>query len=730
MSITFDPKKQSFILETRETSYQMMVDEKGYLLHLHYGAKVDGLSDHLLTFKDHGFSVNPYSAGEDRTYTLDALPQEFPFQGSGDFRSPAFMVKDATGTIGCDLHYAGYTIETGKYALPGLPAVYALDSDEDVQTLTIELKEERLGLSVKLLYGVLPEKDIITRSAIVEHCGDAPVSVEKFQTAVLDFQYGTYDLLVFHGQHGYERQLQRTKVGHTRQAVGSTRGYSSHQYNPFVILAEQSTSEGAGRCWSMQFVYSGSFLAEAEKDQFSQTRLQMGLTEEGLSYELLPGERLVAPEVILSFSGSGFGKLSRNHHRVIRENVCRGVWKDRPRPVLINSWEAFLFDFDGDRLLNFAEEARDLGIDMMVLDDGWFGSRDDDNQALGDWFVNEEKLGGTLGELSAAIHNLPMKFGLWVEPEMVSENSRLYEAHPDWALSIPGKKPTRGRNQLVLDYSRKEVVDSIFDAICKVLDSAEVDYLKWDANRSISDIHSETTLPGKLLYDYMLGLYDFLERLTQRYPNMLIEGCSGGGGRFDAGMLYYTPQIWCSDNTDAVDRLYIQYGTSFGYPTSAVGAHVSVCPNQQNGKITPFETRATVAMAGTFGYELDPSELTEEEKAAVREQIARFKQYATLIQQGDYYRLSSPFTDKVTAWAIHARDRSESLVSVVYFPIRGIAGNAPTRYLRVGGLDPDALYVVGDTGLTLSGSMLGEVGFPLPVPQFDYQSLQYYLKRV
>ena len=729
MSITFDPKKQSFVLETRNTSYQMKVDDKAYLLHLHYGAKVDGLSDHLLTFKDHGFSAVPDAAGEDRTYSLDALPQEFPFQGSGDFRSPALIVKDANGVLGCDLHYAGHSIEDGKYALPGLPAVYAGEED-GAQTLVIELVDARLSLSVDLYYGVLPEKDVITRSVIVRNCGDAPVSVEKLQTAVLDFLYGNYDLLVFHGQHGYERQLQRVPVGHTRQAVGSSRGYSSHQYNPFVILSDRTTTETSGRCWSMQFVYSGGFLAEAEKDQFSQTRLQMGLMEEGLSYELLPGEQLVAPEVILSFSGSGFGTLSRNHHRVLRENVCRGPWKNTPRPVLINSWEAFLFDFDGDRLLNFAEEARDLGIEMMVLDDGWFGTRDNDLEGLGDWYVNEEKLGGTLKELSWAVHNLPMMFGLWVEPEMVSENSNLYRAHPDWALSIPGKNPTRGRSQLVLDFSRKEVVDNIFDDVCKVLDEADVDYLKWDANRSITDIYSASTLPGKLLYDYILGLYDFLERLTQRYPNMLIEGCSGGGGRFDAGMLYYTPQIWCSDNTDAIDRLYIQYGTSFGYPTSSVGAHVSVCPNQQNGRVTPFETRATVAMAGTFGYELDPSELTEEEKAAVREQIARFKQYAALIQQGDYYRLSSPFIDKVTAWAIHAKDRSESLVSVVYFPIRGIAGNAPTRYLRVGGLDPDALYVVGDTGLTLSGSMLGEVGFPLPVPQFDYQSLQYYLKRV
>ena len=363
--------------------------------------------------------------------------------------------------------------------------------------------------------------------------------------------------------------------------------------------------------------------------------MMLGLQEEAFRYPLETGEMFQAPEVILSYSSEGMNRLSQNLHHCIRQHICRGKYKEEIRPILINSWEAAYFDFTGDTIYELAKAAKEVNIDMLVMDDGWFGKRDDDNSGLGDWFVNEKKLGGTLGNLIKRINDLGVKFGIWIEPEMVSEDSDLYRKHPDWALTVPGRNPVRSRNQLVLDFSRKEVVDEIYDQICKVLDQGNIEYVKWDMNRSLMDVYSSVTRDqGRVLHDYVLGLYDFLERLAQRYPNLLIEGCSGGGGRFDAGMMYYTPQIWCSDNTDAIDRLRIQYGTSFGYPVSVVGSHVSAVPNHQTGRKTPLHTRGVVAMSGTFGYELNLMKLSEEEKQEIREQIAEYKSYAPIIQNG------------------------------------------------------------------------------------------------
>ncbi len=724
-AIRFNSEKKIFTLDTKLSTYQMMVDRYGVLLHLYYGKKACGDMDFLLTYADRGTSGNIHEAGLHREYSYDALPQEYPVRGMGDMRSPALILKNQDGAIGCDLRYVSHQVHAGKYTLKGLPAVYA--NEEEAETLEIVLSDKASGLLVRLMYGVLPHLDIITRSVIFENKGKDKLCIERALTANLDFVTGHFDLLTFYGRHAMERKLQREQVLHGAKVITSRRGASSHQYNPMMVLCESGATERSGCCYSMQFVYSGGFYGLCEKDGYDQTRLQLGLMDEKFSYPLAPGESFIAPEVILSCSPDGIDGLSYNLHRCIRRHVCRGKWKEITRPVLLNSWEAFYFNFTGDDLLGLADQAAELGIDMLVMDDGWFGKRDNDNAALGDWFVNEKKLGGSLGGFIEKINEKGIKFGIWVEPEMVNEDSDLYREHPDWAFAIPGRKPVLGRNQLVLDFSRKEVVDHIFDQICNILDSGNIEYLKWDYNRSIEEVYSHAADDqGKVLYDYILGLYDFLERLTLRYPDLLIEGCSGGGGRFDAGMLYYTPQIWCSDNTDAIDRLRIQYGTSFGYPVSAVGAHVSAVPNEMNGRITPLNTRGVVAMAGTFGYELDPALLSAEEKEEIKKQVKTFKKYASLIQNGRYHRLNSPFEGDYTAWMIVSEDKSEALLSVV---ITNERSNPLPHYVRLAGLEENCLYTIEELGSRYSSDALMNVGLPLPNIMNQYAAYQWHLVR-
>lgn len=722
MAIRFDEKKRTFTLHTKRTTYQMQADRYGYLLHLYYGRRTEGCMEYLLTYADRGFSGNPYDAGNDRTYSLDALPQEFPCRGTGDYRSPAFAVKNADGSFDCDLRYQGYEIRKGKYTLPGLPAVYA--KEDEAETLVIDLKDFVSGIAVRLLYGVLPELDIITRSAEIINEGNDRIYLEKAQSACLDFVTGNYDLISFYGRHAMERQFQRIPVAHGAQVIGSRRGLSSHQYNPAMILAESGTCEEHGGCYAMSFVYSGNFKGEAEKDQYNQTRFQLGLHDDMFSYPLEKGENFFVPEAILSYSGEGLGRLSRNLHDCVREHICRGKYKDQVRPVLLNSWEASYFDFDGNSLYELAEHAAAAGIELFVMDDGWFGKRNDDNSGLGDWAVNEEKLGETLSSLIKRVNSLGLKFGIWVEPEAVNEDSDLYREHPDWVIGVPGRLPVRGRNQLVLDFSRKDVVDSVFEKICNVLDQGNIEYLKWDMNRALANVSSAMREePGRLLHDYVLGVYDFLERLVIRYPDMLIEGCCGGGGRFDMGMLYYAPQIWCSDNTDAVDRLLIQYGTSFCYPVSAVGSHVSAVPNHQTGRETPLHTRKVVAMSGTFGYELDLGKLSEEERQEVRSQIKDYHKYAPLIQKGEYYRLTNPHTEEAAAWEFVSKDKEEVLLNVVMVKIHG---NMTPVYVCLKGLEEGAMYREEESGILYPAEALMGVGYPMPIELGAYQAYQYH----
>ena len=720
MAITFNETTRIFTLTTAHTTYQMQADAQGYLLHLYYGARTAGEMDYLLNYGDRGFSGNPNSAGNDRTYSLDALPQEYPSLGTGDFRNYALNIENADGSQCCNLVYITHEIAAGKYTLKGLPFVRA--EENEAETLKIILEDPVTKVELHLLYGVLEKEDIITRSVIIKNAGKAPVTVKKAQSACLDFLHGDYDLIKFYGRHAMERNMERMPVSHESTRIGSRRGTSSHQYNPGVILAGKNTNEDSGSCYGMLFVYSGNFLVEAEKDQYDQTRIQMGLTDELFAYPLEAGAEFTAPEVILSYTNKGLSRLSQQYHHCIMNHICQGKYVHANRPVLINSWEAAYFDFTGDTIVELAKEAKALGIDMVVMDDGWFGKRNDDNSSLGDWYVNEEKLGGTLTKLIERVNAEGVKFGIWIEPEMVSEDSDLYREHPDWAITIPGRKPVRSRNQLVLDFSRKEVRDEIFKRICAVLDQGNVEYIKWDMNRSLADIYA-----SNVTYDYVLGVYDFLEKLTNRYPDILIEGCSGGGGRFDAGMLYYTPQIWCSDNTDAINRTRIQYGTSFFYPVAAMGSHVSAVPNHQTGRVTSMHTRGVAAMSGTFGYELNPALLNAKEKAEIRAQLAQYREYQELIREGDYYRLSNPFQDNFAAWMVVSDDRSKALVSVIRLTAEA---NPPAAYVTLKGMEEDAFYREKTTGKVYPGAALMEAGILLPAAVSEYEAYQIALERV
>ncbi len=719
MAIRYWKEKQIFSIDTKNTTYQMKVDSYGFLLHLYYGAKVNGAMDYLLTYADRGFSGNPAEAGADRTYSLDVLPQEYPTWGTGDYRNAALLIQNADHSESCKLQYAGHTIKKGKYNLSGLPAVYA--EENEAETLEIYMEDCVSNLKVTLLYGVVEQLDIITRSVIIENHGSENIIIEKAGSACLELLPGQYDLLSFCGRHTMERTVQRKRIGYGSSVFESRRGTSSHQYNPAFILADVNATEDCGNCYGIAFVYSGGFRFETEKDPYDQVRTVMSIQPEQFAYPLNPGERFVVPETIFSFSQNGFGALSHNYHNCINHHVIRRSFQKKMRPVLINSWEAAYFDFTGETMLELAKNAADVGIDLVVMDDGWFGKRDDDNSGLGDWEVNEEKLGCSLGTLIEKINELGVDFGIWIEPEMISEDSTLYRNHPDWVLQIPGRSPVRSRNQLVLDFSRKDVRDYIFASICKVLDQGNITYVKWDMNRSISDVYSHVNVRGTVLHDYVVGVYDFLEQMIQRYPELLIEGCSGGGGRFDIGMLYYTPQIWCSDNTDAIDRTKIQYGTSFFYPASAVGSHVSAVPNHQTGRITSLKTRAVVAMAGTFGYELNLQMLSAEEKEEIKEQVAVFKKQNELIQQGTYYRLTNPMEDAMAAWLFVSENKKHALFNVVVLDKQA---NAGVTFIKLKGLLEGSTYISSEDNREYAADGLMEAGFPIPSTLGEYEAYQ------
>lgn len=716
---------KTITLQTRSTTYQIGVSETGFLLHLYYGPRVDGDMSNLLTYGFRGDNGIPYEYKENPTFSCDWLPQEYSCCGSGDYRNHAFRSHAENGACGADLRYQSHRFTDGKYSIPGLPASYG---SAGVQTCEIVLADANAGVEVVLKYGVFFDDDVITRCAEVRNTGAGRLYLNKVMSASFDFLTGEYDLIHFSGRHFNEMHPERTRVGCELISIGSRRGVSSHQHNPFAILASRSACEDSGSCYGMALVYSGNFVLQAEQDQYARTRLQMGLSDELFDYRLESGDAFYAPEVLLAYSEHGFGGLSRLYHPFLRQHVCRGKYKNLRRPVLINNWEATYFGFTGKKLVALAREAAQLGIEMFVLDDGWFGRRDLDDKALGDWTVNEEKMGGPLREVVRQINALGLKFGLWIEPEMVNENSELYRAHPDWALQIPGKRPVLGRTQLPLDFTRPEVREGVLAQIAAVIDSANIEYIKMDMNRSLCDLYSaaaEYQNFGELAHRYMLGVYDFLEQLETRYPELLVEGCSSGGARFDAGMMYYTPQIWASDNTDAIERLGIQYGASFGYPVSVVGSHVSAVPNHQNGRVTPLHTRSVVAMSGNFGYELDLTKLSAEEKEEIRGQILAFQRDWELIHNGAYYRVSDAAELCLyAAWNMVSPDRRKALLNAV---TTNTHANSQILYVRCKGLEDSLLYTCAETKERYPGAVLRTIGLPLPPLTGEYHAWQYHL---
>lgn len=729
MSIRIDRETGLITLHTLHTSYQMWADGQGVVHHLYYGPAIGGSDLRGLEFySDCGFSPQPAGMDRQRDYSLDTLCQEYTGSGVGDYRIGCLRLAGPDGSRAADLRFVSAEAVPGKYALPGLPAACA--EDGACETLRLKLRDAVHGLTVTLLYGVFAQADVITRAALLENEGSGSIRLDKAASACLDLPFGKWELIHFHGRHCMERQPERVPLSHNIQTLRSARGASSHQHNPFAILAAPHTTEEAGECLGAMLVWSGNFKIECEVSQMQSTRLVAGVSDDDFSWTLEPGGQFAAPEVLFCYSDQGLSELSARYHRFLQRHIIRSPWRDKPRPILINNWEATYMDFDAQRIWDIARQARDLGVEMLVLDDGWFGERTDDSSGLGDWQFNEKKMGCTFDQLIGRVQEMGLLFGLWIEPEMVCANTALYAAHPDWALSIPGRAPATGRSQLVLDMGRPDVVDYLYDLFHRLLAEHDIAYIKWDMNRNLTDVYSRALPPerqGEAAYRYMLGLYSLLDRLTRDFPQVLFEGCAGGGGRFDAGMLCYCPQIWCSDDTDAIHRIKIQYGTSFGYPPCSMGSHISASPNHQTGRSTLLSTRAVVAMAGTFGYELDLQKLTADEKEMVKAQIVRYKQLQPLLLEGRCERLTDAVTDTCfTAWQFTAPDRSRAAVSVVVIDPQA---NPWPIHIRLRGLDPQALYHESLTERVYTGAALCHAGLTLPIMQGDYPAVQIMIER-
>jgi len=732
MGISFNASTRMFHLRAGLCSYILQVVDEGYLAHRFFGGQLveDRLAQPLMR------TMRPFSPspeGSDTDFSLDTLPQEYPYSGRGDFRTPAIEIQTSAAGETLDLRYIGHRIAAGKISLPGLPATYVEDPEEG-QTLEIDLVDGLTGLRVVLRYTAFVEHSVIARSVTLINEGENPIKIERIMSASLDLADAEYDWIHLAGAWGRERHPVRERLGPGVRQVESRRGASSHQANPAAVFARPGVTESHGEAWAIALVYSGNFSITVDVNQYQNTRVMAGIHPSGFSWSLLPEASFHAPEVLLSFSDAGLGALSRGLHKLIRTRLASGAHRDRLRPILLNNWEATYFQFDRASLVDLGRSGAELGIELFVLDDGWFGHRDDDTSSLGDWVVDLRKLPDGLEDVSSELQRLGLQFGLWFEPEMVSSDSDLYRLHPDWCLHVPGRSRSLGRHQLVLDYSRDDVCDYVTEALSDILSKGAVTYVKWDMNRNMTEVGS-ALLPaarqGETAHRYMLGLYAVMAALTSRFPHVLFESCSGGGGRFDLGMLHFMPQVWTSDNTDAIDRLPIQFGTSLIYPSSAMGAHVSAVPNHQVGRITPLETRGFVAMMGNLGYELDVRQSNEEDRAIIRDQICLYKEIRPLVLFGDLYRLRDPKERNDAAWMYVSEDKGMAFATFIRILARA---NPPLETLRFCGLDPLQHYhirLIGGDGLehlpleavtlTTGGDELMSVGVVIPPLTGDYR---------
>ena len=737
MAIQINETYRVFKLDTRHSSYVLGVSGDGYAGHMYYGDKL-AIGGNEMTDLDAGNMMSLLGADQKNSIPADSQREkvnlhdtflwEYGMPGYGDFREPCLEVDAGGGEEALEFLYKGYEVVKGKPALDGLPSTFS----DDCETLVLSLAESDLELELKLYYSVFEEEDAITRTVVVENHSGKSRSLKRVMSLCLDLQDGGLDLITLHGAWGRERNVYRREVGEGKQSIGSIRGVSSHQENPFMALLEPEATEETGRVYGINFVYSGNFLAQVEKNQFGHIRAVMGIHPYHFSWKLGAGESFTAPEAVLVYSSYGIGGMTRNFHDLYRGHLIRGRYRDRKRPILINNWEATYFNFNTEKLWSIAEEAAGLGIEMLVMDDGWFGKRNDDNSSLGDWFANEEKLPGGVKRLADGVRERGLKFGIWVEPEMVNPDSDLYREHPDWILQYRDREVSRSRNQYVLDIGRKEVRDEIYGRISQVIKEAGIEYVKWDMNRSLTNVASHTAASdeqGMVYHRYVLGVYEMQERLVTDFPELLFENCSSGGGRFDAGMLYYSPQIWCSDDTDAIERLSIQRGTAMVYPLSTMGAHVSDCPNHATHRTTPFDTRGQVALCGTFGYELDVTKLTAEEKGKIKEQTNMYHTYNDLIRAGDYYRIAVP-SEKTPydCYMVVAKDQSEALLSFVRVMHRI---NSWGVRIWPKGLDAAAEYRLSDREGIYSGNMLMNIGIEINGAQKDFEGkmIHFYKER-
>ncbi|WP_226577742.1 alpha-galactosidase [Halobacillus litoralis] len=719
MTIIVNEKTKEFHLQTSGSSYLFTVLENGQLGHLYYGKKVNHKDSfqHLLT---NGNRPNTaYVKEGDMSFSLEQTKQEYPAYGTTDFREPALHIEQVDGSRISDFRYKSHRVTSGKPKLDGLPATYAEDGDE-VETLEITLYDDYLDAELTLLYSVFEAHDAIARSARLSNHGKANLNVSRIMSANVDLFDSDYEMIQLSGAWARERHVKNRRLESGLQSISSTRGTSSGHQNPFLALKRPMATEFTGDVYGFSLVYSGNFLAQVEVDYLDVARVSIGIHPFDFNWMLEPGDSFQSPEAVMVYSGEGLNGMSQRFHELYQTRLARGGWRDQARPILTNNWEGTYFDFDEEKILDMARQSKELGVELFVLDDGWFGKRNDDTTSLGDWYVNYDKLPDGITGLADKITDLGMDFGLWFEPEMVSKASRLYEEHPDWILHVPDRSLSHGRNQYVLDFSRGEVVDALYEMMSNILREADISYVKWDMNRYMTEIGSPAWPADRqkeIVHRYILGVYDLYERLTSEFPEVLFESCASGGCRFDPGMLYYAPQAWTSDDTDAVERLKIQYGTSFVYPVSSMGAHVSAVPNHQVGRVTSLETRANTAYFGAFGYELDVTSMAEEEKAEMKAQIEFYKQHRDLFQFGTFYRLESPFEKdgNRTTWMMVSKDQSRAVLADYHVLDRPNQGF--TR-LQFKGLDPDAAYEIeGYEGL-YNGDELMEIGLQLGHERF------------
>jgi alpha-galactosidase len=727
--ITFDSESKVFNLSNDHISYIFSIEVGNVLSHHYFGKAVKDYHNQLKSPRqDRGFSGNLPGQLE-RGFSLDTILREYSSNGEGDFRAPSVLIRQSNGSIATHFTYQSHEIIKGKPKLEGLPAVYVED-DNEAETLVITLLDEPSQVELRLLYTIFRDRSLITRSSQLVNRGKESVTIEKSASMSFDLCSGEWDLITLPGAHVNERHLERHSVGYGLQKISSRRGTSSHQLNSFIALAKSETNEHAGDVFGFSLVYSGNHSFEVERDQNSQTRIIVGINEEQFSWELKANELFQSPEAISVYSSEGFNRMSQTFHSVINERVVRGKYKKQIRPILVNNWEATYFDFNEDKLKPIVDEARELGIEMFVLDDGWFGHRDDDFSSLGDWYVDETKFPNGLNNFANYVHEKGLRFGLWFEPEMISIDSELYRQHPEYMLKVPNRSASPSRNQFVLDFGRDEVRKNILNQMETLLDEGYVDYIKWDMNRHLSDVYSHalsSDRQGEVFHRYVIGLYDLLEKLTSKYPDILWEGCSGGGGRFDIGFAYYMPQSWTSDNTDAIARIGIQYGTSYAYPPSVMTAHVSAVPNHQTGRITPFKTRGDVAMSGVLGYELDLTKLTDAEKQLVKEQIEQYKAIRQVIQFGTFIRLKSPVKNNDCAWMFVDEEKNEAIVFVFR-----VLSQAQEQFIltKLSGLDPEKKYQNTESGEVFGGDELMNLGIYQTLENSDFVSWRYHFKAI